>query len=318
MRETVLEVRNLQVEFPSDGNINRALDGISFALHRGETLGIVGESGSGKSVTALAVMGLLQSPGIVTGGEIWFRPQKRVPVKELLALQAQNPLQPTIQKVRSVFYPMELQTGLSNVLRSLVDPVAPFSSTVLNAETSQAGTILMVEGAFQVMKLINRALIPQYYYLDTALIPEIITHEFSHVALSDYLELSHSTPVIEGLADYFSASLNETPQLAKKINKYSTAMGKDGKNKKEFSIELESKSMANSDYVLSILWGMRKVLGVQKADQVIFESRKYLHTDSSDIRTGLLEAIFKSCDTLCKTPVLDRMKLYEYFDSRGL
>jgi peptide/nickel transport system ATP-binding protein len=76
MRETVLEVRNLQVEFPGDGNIVRALDGISFALHRGETLGIVGESGSGKSVTALAVMGLLQTPGIVTGGEIWFRPQE--------------------------------------------------------------------------------------------------------------------------------------------------------------------------------------------------------------------------------------------------
>ncbi|MEH1939287.1 MAG: ABC transporter ATP-binding protein [Nostoc sp.] len=76
MRETVLEVRNLQVEFPSDGNTVRALDGISFVLHRGETLGIVGESGSGKSVTALAVMGLLQTPGIVTGGEIWFRPQE--------------------------------------------------------------------------------------------------------------------------------------------------------------------------------------------------------------------------------------------------
>ncbi|MEH2265718.1 ABC transporter ATP-binding protein [Nostoc sp.] len=76
MRETVLEVRNLQVEFPGDGNINRALDGISFSLHRGETLGIVGESGSGKSVTALAVMGLLQTPGIVTGGEILFRPQE--------------------------------------------------------------------------------------------------------------------------------------------------------------------------------------------------------------------------------------------------
>ncbi|MEH2170659.1 MAG: ABC transporter ATP-binding protein [Nostoc sp.] len=76
MRETVLEVRNLQVEFPGDGNKVRALDGISFGLHRGETLGIVGESGSGKSVTALAVMGLLQTPGIVTGGEIWFRPQE--------------------------------------------------------------------------------------------------------------------------------------------------------------------------------------------------------------------------------------------------
>ncbi|MBE8970246.1 ABC transporter ATP-binding protein, partial [Nostocales cyanobacterium LEGE 12452] len=86
MRETVLEVRNLQVEFPGDGNTVRALDGISFGLHRGETLGIVGESGSGKSVTALAVMGLLQTPGIVTGGEIWFRPQENGNAIDLVKL----------------------------------------------------------------------------------------------------------------------------------------------------------------------------------------------------------------------------------------
>ncbi|MFS0516108.1 ABC transporter ATP-binding protein [Nostoc sp. UIC 10607] len=86
MIETVLEVRNLQVEFPSDGNTVRALDGISFGLHRGETLGIVGESGSGKSVTALAVMGLLQTPGIVTGGEIWFRPQENANAIDLVKL----------------------------------------------------------------------------------------------------------------------------------------------------------------------------------------------------------------------------------------
>ncbi|AUB40770.1 ABC.PE.A, peptide/nickel transport system ATP-binding protein [Nostoc flagelliforme CCNUN1] len=86
MRETVLEVRNIQVEFPGDGNTVRALDGISFGLHRGETLGIVGESGSGKSVTALAVMGLLQTPGIVTGGEIWFRPQENANAIDLVKL----------------------------------------------------------------------------------------------------------------------------------------------------------------------------------------------------------------------------------------
>lgn len=77
MSETVLEVRNLRVEFPSadagDASATvKAVDGISFEVKRGQTLGIVGESGSGKSVTSLAVMGLLSSSSTNIEGEIWF------------------------------------------------------------------------------------------------------------------------------------------------------------------------------------------------------------------------------------------------------
>ncbi len=64
----------------------KAVDGISFELHRGETIGIVGESGSGKSVTSLAVMGLVQSPGRVSQGEIFFRPQEGARQISLLEL----------------------------------------------------------------------------------------------------------------------------------------------------------------------------------------------------------------------------------------
>ncbi|MBH8577423.1 ABC transporter ATP-binding protein [Nostocaceae cyanobacterium CENA369] len=90
MRETILEVRNLQVEFSGDGSIVKAVDGISFTLNRGETLGIVGESGSGKSVTSLAVMGLLQTPGRVSGGEIWFHPQANSNPINLVKLPAEQ------------------------------------------------------------------------------------------------------------------------------------------------------------------------------------------------------------------------------------
>jgi peptide/nickel transport system ATP-binding protein len=86
MKETVLEVRDLQVEFAGDTITAKAVDGISFVLHRGETLGIVGESGSGKSVTTLAVMGLLQTPGRVSNGKIWFRPQENTAPINLLEL----------------------------------------------------------------------------------------------------------------------------------------------------------------------------------------------------------------------------------------
>uniref|UniRef100_UPI0025E53EBF ATP-binding cassette domain-containing protein n=1 Tax=uncultured Nitratireductor sp. TaxID=520953 RepID=UPI0025E53EBF len=69
----LLEVRNLVTEFPGEaGNGLRAVDDVSFRLERGEVLGLVGESGSGKSVTGFSVMGLVDWPGRVAGGQILF------------------------------------------------------------------------------------------------------------------------------------------------------------------------------------------------------------------------------------------------------
>lgn len=72
MSDRVLEVQNLRVEFNSRNRSTIAVNGISFSVARGQTLGIVGESGSGKSVTSLAVMGLVPQPGQVTDGQLWF------------------------------------------------------------------------------------------------------------------------------------------------------------------------------------------------------------------------------------------------------
>ncbi|NDL59260.1 ABC transporter ATP-binding protein [Phytoactinopolyspora mesophila] len=69
----LLEVRDLSVEFRTTHGVVNAVNGVSFTLGRGETLAILGESGSGKSVTAQALMGIIDSPpGFVTGGEIRF------------------------------------------------------------------------------------------------------------------------------------------------------------------------------------------------------------------------------------------------------
>ncbi|MFD1513159.1 ABC transporter ATP-binding protein [Halomarina rubra] len=73
MDEPILEVENLQTTFFTDKETIRAVDDISYTIHRGETVGIVGESGSGKSVTARSIMGLVDSPGRIMGGSIKFR-----------------------------------------------------------------------------------------------------------------------------------------------------------------------------------------------------------------------------------------------------
>ncbi|MCE8009507.1 ABC transporter ATP-binding protein [Aestuariivita sp.] len=70
---SLLEIRDLEVEFHVGGTVHRAVQGVSFSLERGRTLGVVGESGCGKSVTSLAIMRLVpQPPGHYAGGQIVF------------------------------------------------------------------------------------------------------------------------------------------------------------------------------------------------------------------------------------------------------
>ena len=70
MPGTVLELRDLRIAFPTDDGLVKAVDGLSFTLDRGRTLGIVGESGSGKSVTSLGIMGLHQGSNAQVTGQI--------------------------------------------------------------------------------------------------------------------------------------------------------------------------------------------------------------------------------------------------------
>ncbi|HXL75754.1 MAG TPA: ABC transporter ATP-binding protein [Burkholderiales bacterium] len=68
----ILQAKNLRVEFRTRRGTLVAVDDVSFSVARGEVLGVVGESGAGKSLTGLAIMGLLESPGRLAAGEVWL------------------------------------------------------------------------------------------------------------------------------------------------------------------------------------------------------------------------------------------------------
>src|SRR5713101_7590191 len=72
-RPPLLSVRNLKTYFPQDEGTVKAVDGVSFDLSPGGTLGIVGESGCGKSVTARSILRIVDRPGRIVEGEILFR-----------------------------------------------------------------------------------------------------------------------------------------------------------------------------------------------------------------------------------------------------
>jgi peptide/nickel transport system ATP-binding protein len=93
-REPLIEVRNVKVYFYLDEGTVRAVEGITFDIERGKTLGVVGESGCGKSVTSQAIMQIVPSPGKIVDGQIFFYRYKddgSVEKIEITKLDARGP-----------------------------------------------------------------------------------------------------------------------------------------------------------------------------------------------------------------------------------
>ncbi|MDB5378965.1 MAG: transporter ATP-binding protein [Rubritepida sp.] len=107
----VLEVEDLQTVFLTDAGAVRAVDGVSFTVGPGETLGIVGESGSGKSVTALSLMRLLEEPARIIGGSVRFQG------RDVLAMSGEELRGWRGDRAAMVF--QDPMTGLNPVIRIL-------------------------------------------------------------------------------------------------------------------------------------------------------------------------------------------------------
>ena len=140
----LLEVDELQVEFRTRDGVAKAINGVSFELHEGETLAILGESGSGKSVTAQAIMGILDTPpGFVTGGEV------RYCGKNLLVMSEEDR-----RRVRGPEISMVFQDALS-----ALNPVFPVGWQIAEMFRKHRG-MNKSDSQAQAIRLMQRVQIP--------------------------------------------------------------------------------------------------------------------------------------------------------------
>jgi peptide/nickel transport system ATP-binding protein len=137
--DSVLEVCNLRVEFPTSTGILTAVDGIDITVRRGETLGIVGESGSGKSVTALAVMGLVPNPGRVTAQHIQFQQGNNTPAIDLLQLSPQQMCRLRGSQVSMIFQePMSSLNPVYTIGFQLMEAIQQHQTVTASQARAQA------------------------------------------------------------------------------------------------------------------------------------------------------------------------------------
>jgi len=250
--------------------------------------------------------------------EIWFRPVKKILSKDLPAngLDAEgNPLTKYLAMLATPIRGSSVNRMIQLSFQKLFYPQTfktPYQSQILRQFQLIAGIGLLLKGS----QYANRLFVEKYYYLDTAMVPEIIYHEYSHIALSDYLTLSLSTPVLEGMADYFSTQISGKPYLGTKIRKYSLSQPKNGNTKDLYNQIFESNVFANSDFVLSVLTELKNAFP-EIGTALVYDSRTRLQTEVSDIRHDLLGSILESCNFLCEEPRRDRMKMREIWEARG-
>ncbi len=135
--EPLLRVADLRTWFFTDAGVVRAVDGVSFTLNRGETLGIVGESGSGKSVAAKSIMNLLEEPARIVAGSIRFRG------KEITALSEAELREIRGAEIAMVFQdPMTSLNPVLRISRQLVETMTAHGRFTADAARRRAASLL--------------------------------------------------------------------------------------------------------------------------------------------------------------------------------
>ncbi|MDQ1300123.1 MAG: peptide/nickel transport system ATP-binding protein, partial [Chloroflexota bacterium] len=114
--ELLVQIQDLRIEFDVRAGVVKAVDGVSFDIYRGQTLGVIGESGCGKSITARAILQMVPKPGKITSGQVLYHRRARGSTQtDIVNISKLDPDGQTIREIRGGEIGMIFQEPMSSL-----------------------------------------------------------------------------------------------------------------------------------------------------------------------------------------------------------
>lgn len=261
--------------------------------------------------------------------EIWFSPMKKIEARKMVESDGSNPIHESLLLVKDPIIEYNKNRLIYSGLSMIAYPTMN-NSSFLDLAIKSLGPIAIMYGLIAVTKHMDTWFMDKYYFVDTAMVPEIIYHEYAHIAMSDTMKTVHSVPVIEGMADYFASRIASRRHMYKKLKDISSNKSKDVKNKSFYHPYLEGSWNATSDFTLSLLWkgkmefdkvnAAREKKGqpiVANYDQIIFQAHLELN-ENSDISTDLTKALINTCQKNCNGTRIGVNTFNNVFEAKGM
>lgn len=260
--------------------------------------------------------------------EIWFSPMKKIESRKEVKSEGNNPIHESLVMIKDPVVNLNQNALIYLGLNYLKTPSIN-NSSLLDDALKRLGTIAIMYALLETTKHMDKWFMNKYYFIETAMIPEIIYHEYAHIAMSDTMKTVHSVPVIEGMADYFATRIADRKRMYDELKDYSNNRSKNPDNRDLYHPYLEGAWNATSDFTLSLLWLGKKEFHkaneqrVKKGqaplvnyDDLVFTAHKDL-SEYSDIMNDLNSALVNACKQKCESVRAGVNTLNYVFERKG-
>lgn len=244
--------------------------------------------------------------------EVWFRPAKPIKAKS------------SVTRVAEALNTQDFKGTLreSMVMSELVNMTSTLALTGTIPGVDMETHLFSIITSLGIAELIPIAFawttknIKTKIYLDAVLIPEIIYHEYGHIAFGPWFGFSKQTPVVEGIPNYFAAKISGLKILAGKARKHSKGYAaKSSKGHMHYHSGLEDKP--HTSFVLKLLVQAEKAFAVDAEKSFYKMVKEGKLNEDSDIRRDLVEALHVAANRSTR-PDVTKIKLHQILSANGL